>query len=111
MGKQEAALGHRVRAMREGRTWKQDQVAQLAGVSSKTISNIENGKTVRSDNLVKVLAVFKDDGEQALRDHGFDDWADAVAAIIDNGESLLSERLRLEIERYVQQLLDQRDDT
>ena len=86
MGKeQQRKLGRRVRKLRDANTWTQDDVAQRAGVSPKTVSNIENGANVRPTTVCDVLAVFGDDGADALRDTGYDDWADAVQRRIEDG--------------------------
>lgn len=80
MGRQELkALGKRVRHLRIARTWIQEDVARLAGVSPKSVSNIESGTKVRPATLRAVVGVFGEDGVEALREFGFDDWADVVA--------------------------------
>lgn len=78
-------LGRRVRAMREDMALTQPQVAQRAGVGAKTISNIERGHIIRPANVVAVLTVFGEHGVEALRDCGFDGWADLVADELENG--------------------------
>lgn len=85
MGKErQRRLGRRVRELREARTWTQEEVSRRAGVSPKTVSNIERGENVRPASLVNVLTTFRDDGVQALRDIGYDNWADTVAARVEN---------------------------
>lgn len=54
-----AAIGRRVRETREAAGLRQDEVALAAGVSTRLVHQIENGKpTSRLDGLVRVLAVL-----------------------------------------------------
>ena len=49
-------FGHEIRAMRGGKGWTQDQLADAASVSKRTIGNLENGKvTLQPGKLGRVL--------------------------------------------------------
>lgn len=49
-------FGLEIRAMRGGKGWTQDELAAAAGVSKRTIGNLENGKvTLQPGTLGRVL--------------------------------------------------------
>ncbi|WP_258907788.1 helix-turn-helix domain-containing protein [Actinokineospora sp. UTMC 2448] len=51
-----ARFGHRVAALRQGREWTQEQLAEASGFDRKTINRIENGRHAPSLDRVFVLA-------------------------------------------------------
>lgn len=54
-----AEIGAEVRAARKATSLRQDQLALAAGVSTRAVHQIENGKpTSRIDTVTKVLAVL-----------------------------------------------------
>jgi transcriptional regulator with XRE-family HTH domain len=48
-----------VRKLRIQRGWSQDQLAQLSGLSVRTIQRIERGKTAGLESLKSLAAVFE----------------------------------------------------
>ena len=48
-----------VRTLRIQRGWSQDQLAQLSGLSVRTIQRIERGKTAGLESLKSLAAVFE----------------------------------------------------
>ena len=98
-------LGHKIREMTDARMWTPTTLAAKAGVTYKTITRIIDDEYARGPDLgtlKKVLAVFGDDGVQALREVGKDSWADTLAAEL--AEPELDEPLRRQIEAYVRDL-------
>lgn len=55
-----ALLGERVRALRRSRSWRQDDLAQHAGLTRTYISNLEKGKKNPSLRTLEILAVALD---------------------------------------------------
>jgi transcriptional regulator with XRE-family HTH domain len=51
----EVDLGFRLRKIRLGKNWTQEKVADLAGISAKTLKNLEAGRGSTVTTLVKVL--------------------------------------------------------
>ncbi|MFD0204733.1 MULTISPECIES: helix-turn-helix domain-containing protein [Saccharothrix] len=51
-----ARFGHRLAALRQGREWTQEQLAEASGFDRKTINRIENGRHSPSLDRVFVLA-------------------------------------------------------
>jgi len=50
-----ASLGERIKARRQTLGWKQDNLAQRAGISTGFLSDLENGKrSVRAENLLDI---------------------------------------------------------
>jgi transcriptional regulator with XRE-family HTH domain len=59
-------LAERVRSMRDRRAWSQEQLAEIAGVSIRTIQRVENGQPASFETLKSLASVFEVDLE-ALR--------------------------------------------
>lgn len=98
MEQQRRRLGKRAQRLRLARTWSQENVAQRAGVSAKSVSNLERGENVRPATLRNIMAVFGDEGVEALRAVGFDEWADTVAQAVENG---VDERIQRAVQDWV----------
>lgn len=79
-------LGGRIEELMRDRLWNQQELARRAEVSQKTISNMiragddyePHPKTIRT-----VMAAFGQDGVKALRDLGYEGWAEAVEIAVD----------------------------
>lgn len=48
-------LGNRVKACRIRKSYTQAEFAKVSGISKGTVANIENGKSVQFENILKVL--------------------------------------------------------
>src|SRR6266567_9326290 len=58
--------GARIKAMREERGWSQEQLAEIAGVSERTIQRLEQEEPARFDSLRALAAAFKLDVKDLL---------------------------------------------
>lgn len=82
----DAALGQRIRRLREQRRWSQEQLADMLGVNKKSVSNWERGRNDPRNSigaLSEIFGVELDGGgevpaadlvEAALRGSGLDEW-------------------------------------
>jgi len=95
-----SALGRNVSIRRNSRGWTQEELAEKAGVSKNTISDIEKGdKFARAKTLVQLAIVFETEVYELLKpkDASPDNIVDAIAkysgevkeAIEDIGKSYL----------------------
>lgn len=48
-------LGYRIKAARENRKWTQEQLAEMAGISTVYLSEIENKRTIPSFSILSKL--------------------------------------------------------
>lgn len=55
-----AAIGARLRALREGRGLSQDRAAARAGLARSTVSEAERGRNPTLHTLVRLLRVYDD---------------------------------------------------
>src|SRR5262249_42316430 len=62
----EHSYGAKVKAMREERAWPQEQLAEVSGVSVRTIQRIEKGLPASFDTLKALAAAFKGDVKDLL---------------------------------------------
>lgn len=76
-------LGGRIRRLREERRWSQQQLGDLVGVSTKTVSNWERGRNIPRASLGALSRLFgvdiegdsaTDPVETAIRGSGLPGW-------------------------------------
>ncbi|WP_016995515.1 helix-turn-helix domain-containing protein [Lysinibacillus boronitolerans] len=48
-------IGNKIQALRNSKLWTQEQLAEMAGVSERTISRLENGEKIGKFNLQKIM--------------------------------------------------------
>lgn len=101
MNDADAALGARIRQLREQRRWTQQELGDLVGVHAKTISNWESGRNIPRSSMGALTAVFKVDvtAEQVV--------TDPVEAAI-RASGLIDYRQNLVLAEYQRQLHQQR---
>lgn len=54
----DAALGERIRRLREQRRWSQQQLGDLLGVSTKSVSNWERGRNIPRNSMGALSELF-----------------------------------------------------
>ena len=75
-------FGYHIKTRRKSRDWTQEVLAEKAGVSKNTISDIENGdKFARANTLIQLANVFETEVYELLKpaDIPPDNTADAIA--------------------------------
>lgn len=72
---------NRLRGLRAGRQWSQEQLASLSGLNLRTIQRLEAGARVSTESLRALAAVFEVPAEtllaactRRLRDAGLSPW-------------------------------------
>ena len=64
-------FGHNIKTLRERRGWSQENLAEKAGVSKNTISDIETGqKFARAKTLVHLAKAFETEVYELLKPEG-----------------------------------------
>ncbi|WP_341299736.1 helix-turn-helix transcriptional regulator [Lysinibacillus sp. FSL H8-0500] len=48
-------IGKKIQSLRNSKLWTQEQLAEMAGVSERTISRLENGEKIGKFNLQKIM--------------------------------------------------------
>ncbi|HKY58332.1 MAG TPA: helix-turn-helix transcriptional regulator [Aeromicrobium sp.] len=114
MDDEKKALGERVAALRKAKRLKQSELAELAGVSLGTISNLENGRTIPQGphrrEIARVLGedVFGEGTAQSARDL----WPDDVKVFTDVLGSFLAgldpERRATQVARWMADIMGSR---
>lgn len=87
-------LGKQLQSLMDERDWSQETVMKHATskVSTKTVSNILRGRdgtpdyTPRGDSVRAVFSAFGVKGVEALREVGLDEWANMLAAELQEAE-------------------------
>lgn len=89
------AIAQRVRAARERKDWRQEDLARESGIARANIARLESGRTMpqlptlervanslglRTDDLLKSPASEPDQDERFLAESGMAEWADALEA-------------------------------
>jgi transcriptional regulator with XRE-family HTH domain len=89
------AVGQRVRAARERRDWRQEDLARESGIARANIARLESGRVVpklptlervaralglRTEDLLKAPAAAPDKDERFLAESGMADWSDRLEA-------------------------------
>jgi len=75
-------LGQNVSIRRNSRGWTQEKLAEKAGVSKNTISDIESGdKFARAGTLIRLAKIFETEVYELLKPNDIlpDNTADAIA--------------------------------
>lgn len=52
-------IGIRIKTIRLSENMRQEELAELAGVSSKTIARLENGSSLSLDNFLSIMRVLR----------------------------------------------------
>ncbi len=58
----------KIRKWREQRCWSQEQVAEIASISLRTVQRIENGGTASHDSVMALAAAFDEDVSALILD-------------------------------------------
>jgi transcriptional regulator with XRE-family HTH domain len=89
------AIGQRVRAAREGKNWRQEDLARESGIARANVARLETGRVVpklptleraaralgiRIDALLKAPASAQDQEERFLAESGIGEWDEKLEA-------------------------------
>lgn len=76
-------LARSVRDLRQAAGLKQDELAELAGVTRQTVSNMERGMTPQEDSLRKVLTVLGVETEEGEFEAQTEIWLTMMGTLIE----------------------------
>lgn len=54
----EQAINEKIRQLRLSRNWTREKLAQEAGVSSRTIANLEEGQGITFNTVIRIMKAF-----------------------------------------------------
>lgn len=93
----------KLRKMRLSRAWSQEQVAEMTGLSVRTVQRIERGQTASLDSLKALAAVF-DVNVNEIQNQSTVENANMDANLKVNIKNTLNEEEALNVVEYVKEL-------